>query len=259
MVACFPDQLVALLKQKCPPDETHTVVLWTKNPANLLEHNDLHQTCRKYPLYLHFTITGLGSTQLEPNVPQAGEMLKLLGPLVEYIGNPERIRIRFDPIVHLGSDGGRAYCNLDRFEEIVAEAARHCICNLSTSWMSPYKKVVARLRAHGLVELPLTEEQRQEELRVLLRKAAQYNAALFCCSMPGMPLSRCIDGEMLTALHPERLPCSIRKAKGQRTTCGCTESLDIGWYFKCPHGCIYCYANPTPVPANTYDHTFIAS
>lgn len=259
MVAGFPDRLAGLLEEKCPPDETHTVVLWTKNPTNLLEHDALRHACSRYPLYLHFTITGLGSTFLEPHVPPADEMLKLLGRLVDYLANPARIRIRFDPIVHLVSDDGHSYCNLDRFDEIAGPASECGIRNFSISWMSPYKKVMARLRAHGIVETPLTREQREEEYKLLLGKAARCGATLHCCSMPGMPTSRCIDGEALSALHPEGLPCSTRKAKGQRTTCGCTESLDIGWYLQCPHGCIYCYANPAPVPGKTHDHTFVTS
>ena len=33
------------------------------------------------------------------------------------------------------------------------------------------------------------------------------------------------------------------KGPGQRLTCGCIMSKDIGEYNTCPHLCHYCYAN----------------
>lgn len=253
MVGGFPEQLAALLVEKCPPQETHTVVLWTKNPTNLLEHRDLRRTCSRYNLYLQFTITGMGGSFLEPNAPPAREMLNLLGPVTDFVGGPERVRIRFDPILHLRSSDDDTYCNLPQFEEIATRAAFLDIHNFSISWMSAYKKVVSRLHKNGIETMPLSSEQMNEEHRHLLDISSRYNIVLQCCSMAGFPASRCIDGELLARLHPEQLPCSTRKAKGQRDACGCTESLDIGWYYQCPHGCLYCYANPAPSPVRTHD------
>jgi DNA repair photolyase len=217
MVACFPDELVRLLAEKCPPQETHTLVIWTKNPQNLLDHDALRNACSQYPLYVHFTITGMGGTQLEPNVPRWQQMTGLLGPLVDYLGMPERVRIRLDP-------------------------------SFSISWVDAYKKVVSRLRKHEITNAPVSPAQWKEEFDWLKDKAAEHSMRLHGCCVPGMPVSHCIDGELLTKLHPEELPCSTKKAKGQRAACGCTESYDIGWYNPCPHGCLYCYANPAAVP-----------
>lgn len=253
MVACFPDELARLLEEKCPPEQTHTVVLWTKNPRNLLEHDVLRDACARYPLYVHLTLTGMGGTQLEPNVPPSGEIAALLEPLADYAGDPERIRIRFDPIVHLLLSDNDTFCNLESFESIANEAKKEGVADVSISWMDSYRKVVSRLRKHGITDMSVSPDMWEKEFAWLESKAAKYSIRLHGCCVPGMPASKCIDGELLTRLHPEKLQCSTKKAKGQRTTCGCTESFDIGWYNPCPHGCLYCYANPARVPEPVHD------
>lgn len=43
------------------------------------------------------------------------------------------------------------------------------------------------------------------------------------------------------------------KDKGQRESCGCIISKDIGQYDTCSHQCIYCYANSSPqIASNNY-------
>jgi hypothetical protein len=81
--------------------------------------------------------------------------------------------------------------------------------------------------------------------------AAARGLVLHACSqpalagVPGVRPSACIDGAILETLHPQREPASRRKDRGQRAACLCTESKDIGSYTQaCPHGCVYCYANP---------------
>ncbi len=245
LVGGYPDLFAALLDEKAPPDSVHTLVIWTKSPWNLLHHPVLSRKVKNYEsLFLHLTATGMGGSLLERNIPVPDEVMGLLPELVRLVGGPERIRFRFDPIVHLRMPDGSLYSNLGMFDQIVRRAAGFGVKDVTISWMSEYRKVLAHLKAKGIVPETPSEEVKRKELAVLLDTAKKYGLRLHGCCEPIMERSRCIDGSFLSALHPRGIPCSTRKAKGQRELCGCTESYDIGAYRLCPHGCLYCYANP---------------
>jgi hypothetical protein len=65
----------------------------------------------------------------------------------------------------------------------------------------------------------------------------------------GIRKGSCVDGDLLMSLFPgdRELVAHIRKNnrkdRGQRESCNCIGSKDIGEYNTCPHLCRYCYAN----------------
>lgn len=245
MVGSAPEQFVEILNEKCPPESIHTLVIWTKNARNLFDYQPLLDTIREYDqLFFHYTVTGMGGTVLEPRVPAWEDGMSYLEKLVRLTGDPERIRFRFDPIVHLKMPDGKAYCNLHLFEKVAPLVSHAGVKNISVSWMSEYRKVVSRLLRHGISVQNISPEQWQGDCEFMLNIAKKYDLTIHGCCVPGMPRSRCIDGELLVKLHPKQEHCATKKARGQRTSCGCTESWDIGWYHQCWHGCLYCYANP---------------
>jgi hypothetical protein len=248
LVACFPDETAEILATKCPPEKVHSVVLWTKDPTHLLKGGKLRRQLELYDqLFVHFTVTGMGGTRLEPNVLPATAAMKMLPDLLNFVGHPERIRFRFDPVVHLMLPEQIEFTNLFCFEEFTPELARLGILNVSVSWMSVYGKVRSRLARYGYQIIPLTPERQNTDLRQLQTLAERFHLKLHFCSVPGLPVSRCVDGTLLSALHPRGEKCVENRAKGQRKLCGCTASWDVGWYFPCPHGCLYCYANPKEI------------
>ena len=245
MVTADPDSLVTRLHEAAPPDQTHTVVIWTKNPKHLFTHPGLNACIQEYDQrFLLYSITGLGGSALEPGVPKPEQAMAYLPDLVNLFQGPERVRVRFDPIVHFMMPDEKKLCNLDFFSTLAPVLAENGIQHVITSWVEIYPKVKARLARHGITAIEPTPAQKETETRYLQETAGQYGLNIHGCCMPGWPVNRCIDGHLLNLLHPKGLKTSTRKAPGQRPLCGCTFSKDIGWYFSCPNGCLYCYGNP---------------
>ncbi len=268
LVAFFPDRLAAAFREKrvrvlgprgrladvdLDPRAVHTVVLWSKDFGNLLrDASGLRGFVAAYDqLYLHFTVTGLGGTPLEPGTPAPGEALAELPALVTLVGRPERVSLRFDPVV-FWRDGGRVRSNLGAFPA-VAEAAAACgIRDIRTSFAQWYPKARRRAasRSFALVDPP--EAEKRDRAAALAAEAGRRGLVLWACAQPllagveGVRPSACIDGALLERLHPSGEPASRRRDPSQRAGCLCTESRDIGSYTQtCPHGCVYCYANPS--------------
>ena len=57
----------------------------------------------------------------------------------------------------------------------------------------------------------------------------------------GIEPGSCIDPRRIERITGTQL--TLKKAQGQRSSCGCCESIDIGAYNTCLNGCRYCYAN----------------
>jgi hypothetical protein len=245
LLGFFPDKIIELLRKKCPSEKVHSLVLWSKDPRPLINHDQLRPTLKKYnQVYLHFTISGMGGTYLEPNIPSTETMLNILPDIVEFLNDPRRVRIRFDPIVHLKLPNGKLYSNLNRFTEVIQAAGRLGIPAVTISWMEAYPKVIKRLQKYGIEPIQVSQIQWQKEFDSIVDQSRKAGVEVYGCCVKGLPVSKCIDGALLTELHPKQYPASEKKAKGQRALCGCTESWDIGWYNPCPGGCLYCYARP---------------
>ena len=247
LVAHYPDQLAARLHQ-LGPASVHTVVVWTKDPTNLLHHDGLRRALRGVgQVFLHWTITGLAGTFLEPNVPPAEEQLRLLPEVISYLGDPRRLHWRCDPLIS-ARRGPEQAGNLDPslFQSLARPFAAARVPVVHTSFVTLYPKVLRRLAA-AQVELDQPDPAARLHLLDRLSAAArELGLALVTCCEESVGPRRCIDGELLVALHPDREPCRTDRARGQRPLCGCTVSLDLGRYLPCPNRCLYCYARPAP-------------
>jgi hypothetical protein len=230
----------------------HTLVLWSKNFANLIDNSfGLRDEFQKYDqLYLHFTITGLGGSFIEDGVPFTDVALSQLDSLLEIVGTSRRVSVRFDPIVYWQEEG-KERSNLHYFEELAPALRNKGIQHVRFSFAQWYNKAKRRAAKKDFIYIDPPIERKVNDATYLTQVAKNYGLDLFICSqavlseVSGIRPSSCIDGILLQELHPDKVSVSTNKDRTQRKECLCTESVDIGSYAQfCPHCCIYCYANP---------------
>lgn len=245
LLAHYSDYLAAQLRE-IGLANVHTVVLWTKDPTNLLRHKELRDALAGVgQVFVHWTITGLGGTFLEPHVPPSARQLGLIPDVIAHVGDPRRVHLRYDPLISARrGDDLVSNIDLDLLRTIAEPFARAGVPAVHTSFVTVYRKVTRRLAAAGVTLQDYSPEQRRAFLGEMAETARGLDMELLTCCEPGFPTRRCIDGELLSKLHPAQEPCRADRARGQRDLCGCTHSLDVGRYLRCPNRCLYCYANP---------------
>jgi DNA repair photolyase len=252
--------------------KTRLFVFWSKNPAPFLPRLDTLDKLG-YRYYFLFTLNDYDGEQLEPNVPPLDERIDTFIRLSERIGKG-RVVWRFDPLVL--SDTLSVGDLLEKARKIgdrVAPFTRRLVFSFVD--IEKYAKVQRNLRAGGCMGArEFTEEEVAafcEGIRSLNR---QWGLEITACaerrdlSRYGIGRGQCIsydlmtkefpdDAELMAFLHPERQqtlaggtqgsdPSRQLKDPGQRNTCRCIVSKDIGQYSTCMHLCAYCYANTSP-------------
>jgi DNA repair photolyase len=245
---CFPMELAARLRE-IGPASIHTLVLWTKNPAPMLREPSLREVLGKLDsLYLHLTVTGLGGTAIEPGVPRWEEVLALLAELYALPAlKPAGVCLRYDPLIELVDRSGVALGNLDEelFRGVAGTAARAGVTQVRTSVVTAYGKALRRLTEAGFtLAQDMAGKGRAFIEEVMEPVCSELGMSLRTCVNPDRGDPGCIDGGLLQDLHPLHEPCGLARDRSQREGCRCTKSIDIGKYFTCEHGCLYCYGNP---------------
>ncbi len=226
------------------PKDVDAIVFWTKNPRPLLPRLE-ELTARGFAYYFLYTLNDYSRT-IEPSMPPVRERLETFRRLSEFIG-PQRVIWRYDPIV-LSNLTDEIY-HRETFARL-CEALRGSTSRSIISVLDVYKKVRLRLAAAAGAGLRVREPEigdaRLAELvRAMGASACAAGIELTTCaedllgSSPEAHAGSCIDAGLLASLGVQILG---KKDRGQRASCRCVESRDIGVNNTCTHGCIYCYA-----------------
>ena len=222
------------------PDAVDCIVFWTKDAAPMLPCIDA--IAERYAFYFQYTLNAYDES-VEPNLPPLDEKTSTFRRLSEKIG-PHRVVWRYDPILMAGAID--ASWHIDRFRRL-AEALDGATHTCVFSFVDMYAKIRAGMRELGARACAVDEERRLAG--AFAEIAAAHGIALQTCAEEidlaayGIRRGSCIDGALISRLTGYEI--AAKRDGNQRGACGCLESVDIGQYDTCGHGCRYCYANRT--------------
>lgn len=247
-------------------------VFWSKNPAPFLRYLDQFDM-RGLGYYFLFTLNDYDAEGLEPRVPPCDERIETFIRLSQRIGR-ERVVWRFDPLVLTRSLTVEDL--LDRARRIgdrIAPFTERMVFSFVD--IEKYAKVKRNLVRQGFADArEFTDEEVDGFCRGLADLNQKWGITITACSEQrnlskyGIGRGQCISYDLISRefsgdpvlmefLHPKNqriLPGTglsadrsrFLKDPGQRNTCQCIVSKDIGQYSTCMHLCAYCYANSSP-------------
>jgi len=232
------------------PEDVSCFVFWSKDFTPFIEHLDALDRLG-YRFYFNHTLTALPAI-FESRVDKDAALKTLLYLSERY--SPRHINWRFDPIVF--SDIADDAFYLDAFHRLAARLAGR-VERCYFSFVSLYSKVKRNFQQiQERTGVRVIDPHADEKIALAERLASiaqRHGIQMYsCCGeylvRPSIQKAHCIDGAIIQQLFsPDGFEY---KDKPTRKECGCTESVDIGTYDTCPHGCIYCYANANKATAD---------
>ncbi len=261
--------------------QTRFIVFWSKNPRPLLGHLDkLKKRDKPIGCYVQFTLNDYECEGLEKGVPKLTERVDTFRRLVDTLGFGSVIW-RFDPMILTDRIGGDDL--LEKAQRIGDQLKGYTEKMVfSFADIVAYRKVKSNLEKNGVNYHEFDSASMNALAQGLSSLNAKWGYTLATCGEQidldkyGIVHNKCVDDDLMIRLaHTDRelmdfLGVEIKepdlfgtvpegaiklangayaikkknnKDKGQRQTCGCIISKDIGQYNTCPHLCEYCYAN----------------
>lgn len=228
-----------VIRYDLSPSKVDAIIFCSKNYQPILKYiSDIE---RRYSIFCYYTITAYNK-DVEPKVPDIDESIETLKELSDTIGK-EKISWRYDPI--LLTEDYSIDAHLEYFKEITSKIYND-ISFCVFSFVDMYSKVYRNMPE--IIEL--TEEDKDQILKGLIKIADRYNMTLQSCAVAneyetyGIRKSGCITSQILK--ESNNIILKKIKPKGSRLGCTCIPWRDIGEYDTCLNACKYCYANMRP-------------
>lgn len=222
------------------PYQVDAIVFWTRNPKPLMKYLDELDE-KGFNYYFQYTITGY-PRELEKHTPHPMKAIETFIALSERIGK-EKVIWRYDPIIFTKHTPYEEHIRL--FEKI-SGYLKDKTDKVVISFADPYKKIVNKLDSLDYHDILETKTKVYELSKEMSKIANSNNMIIESCSEEidladyHIAHGKCIDDKLIEKLF--NLNLNLDKDKNQRKECGCVQSVDIGIYNTCSHGCTYCYA-----------------
>lgn len=180
---------------------------------------------------VHATITGLGGSVYEPNVPDSEESIYYFNRLSDVIGS-KRVVLRIDPIIPTKEGVEKA---LNVYRDLHSE--NFYKTRVRISFLDNYPHVKQRFINAGLEPLPYNFHAPLELRKEILKLFPDAEV----CGEPGIESIECVSEKDLGIMGIE-IPKNIVKGF-QRTDCKCLSvKKEVFTERKqCPNKCLYCY------------------
>ena len=213
------------------------IVFWTKNASPMMDVLD-DITSMGYMYYFQYTLTPY-DTDVERYLPPKATLVDNFRALSTKLG-PHRVVWRYDPII------GPPYFSTNYHVEAFGKLCE-ALAGYTDTCVISFMDAYARLRRQPRLAASVPGPDSIRALCAALAPiAAAYQLPLAACAEAmdlreyGIQPSSCIDPLRISRLLG--VPLKAPTHPNPRAACRCAESVDIGAYDTCAHGCTYCYA-----------------
>jgi DNA repair photolyase len=204
--------------------EGKPAILITKDPLTLS-----HQLSATMNIIVHCTITGWGSSPIEPNVPDPATAIEGFKKVQRIIGY-ERTVLRVDPIITEYSERSIK----------VIKSLKGTFHRLRISFLDMYPHVAERFTNGGIKIQQKTFHSPLHERQRVLSYIKSIFSDVEICGEPELPCTGCISVKDLAIFN---IQVQSNNRSQQRSTCHCLASKRelLSNKQRCKHQCLYCY------------------
>jgi DNA repair photolyase len=203
-------------------------ILITKAPDILYTHLAYNDPQQKFNIIIHATITGMGGSFYEPNVPNKFNAIDAYTDLKIRYGI-ERVILRIDPVIPTseGVDIAKNVLNMSRHRGVTGR--------VRVSFIDQYPHTKIRLKT-ARIFLPWDTFHAPLKLR---QEAYEALDRPEICGEPGFTCTGCVSEFDCRTLRVAQKETSGK----QREFCACLMNKKELLKNKepCHHGCLYCY------------------